>query len=126
MLAFRSSEGVSAGTVRHEIEIGRSFRIQHRQNSILAGIADRRRRQACNRVGVVRGWAQKLARENAVAEWIALVDSINHRRIRFQFHAETKPVDENGSDVAPLLGNCRFLFDERGQSNGLLWCSKGK
>src|SRR6185312_8938060 len=70
-------EDMAAAARGDKIDVVAFFRMQHGGNGILAGIADRPRRQAGKLIGVVRRGAVQLALADAVTQGIALGQAID-------------------------------------------------
>src|SRR5271154_2322397 len=113
-------EDVPAGSVGHEIEVFGGVRRQSRCDGVFARVADGRRGQTRDRIGVEGRSARDLAFADAPAERITPGDSIDDRRIGLQLHAEPQAIDEDGRDVAAFGRKRRFLLHNRGQDQRLL------
>ncbi len=104
---------MAARAVRHEIELVGVERIGRRQNRRLAGIGDRRRRQAGRDIGVVRVFQPKVGGgQPPVEPAFAARDRIDRGRIGLQQHAPLQPVDEDRGDAAALVRHAGFLFND--------------
>src|SRR5262249_18120454 len=121
MLLVSLRKSVSAGTIRHEIELLRTGRISGSLDRRPTRIGYRAGRQTINDVSIVRrrlgdvAFAQR-SPERALAEH----QPVNHRGVSLQPHPLFQAIDEHSRNARTLFRLARFFFDNGCKHNELI------
>src|SRR5262250_1737115 len=94
--------------------------MQSSLNRIGSGIGDRSGRQASMLVRVIRVLTRKIGSKDRVAIAIFEQSRVDGGRIALQRHVLFQTILEYAGDKRPLARNPGFLFDQRGQSDGVM------
>ena len=89
-----------------------------RADRILPGQADRRRRQAFPRVGVVRGIRLKIGPAQIAVKLLA--HPVDGGGVALQHHRAVQPIGEHRGDPHPVGFLSGLFFNDRGQDQRLV------
>ena len=117
MVAVALREDVRAVVAGDEEEEGRLGRLEHRAHGLASGTCDRARRQALDLVGVVG--VVRILEMDAAEVAVEVGDPVDHGRIGLEPHAALHPIEEDGGDEWPFLGDPRLLLDDRSERHHL-------
>ena len=121
VLSITIRKYMTAGSVGNEVEFLGARRIGGGLQRRAARISDRPRRQAINRISIVRCRLFNLTLEDRPAQRpLAASQPVNDRRVRLQPHLALEAIDEYRCNTGALLRPAGFFFDDRGQYDQLL------
>jgi hypothetical protein len=104
-------------TRRHE-DFAPLVGLHRRPQRVCPRQRDRRRRQSCPRVGIVRPVALEVRAAQVAV--VRCADPVDHRGVGLQAHAAPQPFGEHAGDAGPLGRQGGFLFDDRRQDQRLV------